>query len=152
MAVVDHADPVGALAAWASTTLIVPPGHPLSGEPMALPDFAASWLRCSWDAHESALSTARKNAKSAIAAVLALGYLVGPLRRPGWRGAIASITKEKASELRRQVAEIAEASGLDVRGSGDRHIRAHRIGDRFTRHAERGSDGGPCGGIRPGDR
>ena len=114
-AVVDHADPVGALAAWASTTLIVPPGHPRSGEPMALPDFAASWLRCSWDAHESALSTARKNAKSAIAAVLALGYLVGPLRRPGWRGAIASITKEKASELRRQVAEIATASGLDVR-------------------------------------
>ena len=82
---------------------------------MALPDFAASWLRCSWDAHESALSTARKNAKSAIAAVLALGYLVGPLRRPGWRGAIASISKEKASELRRQVREIAEASNLDIR-------------------------------------
>ena len=115
VAVVDHVDPVGALAAWASTTLLVPPGHPRSGEPMALPDFATSWLRASWDAHESALSTARKNAKSAIAAVLALGYLVGPLRRPGWRGAIASITKEKAGELRRQVREIAEASGLDVK-------------------------------------
>ena len=108
-------DPVGALAAWASTTLIVPPGHPRSGAPMALPDFATDWLRASWDAHESALSTARKNAKSAIAAVLALGYLVGPLRRPGWRGAIASITKEKAGELRRQVREIAEASNLDIR-------------------------------------
>ena len=115
VAVVDHADPVGALAEWAASTLIVPPGHPRSGDPMALPDFAADWLRASWDAHESALSTARKNAKSAIAAVLALGYLVGPLRRPGWRGAIASITKEKASELRRQVAEIAEASNLDIR-------------------------------------
>ena len=115
VAVVDHADPVGALAAWASTTLIVPPGHPLSGQPMALPEFAVDWLRASWDAHEAALSTARKNAKSAIAAVLALGYLVGPLRRPGWRGAIASISKEKAGELRRQVREIAEASGLDVR-------------------------------------
>ena len=56
-----------------------------------------------------------KNAKSAIAAVLALGYLCGPLRRPGWRGAIASITKEKAGELRRQVREIALASGLDVK-------------------------------------
>ena len=77
--------------------------------------FAVDWLRSSWNAHESALSTARKNAKSAIAAVLALGYLVGPLRRPGWRGAIASISKEKAGELRRQVREIAEASGLDVR-------------------------------------
>ena len=72
----------------------------------------------------AALSTARKNAKSAIAAVLALGYLVGPLRRPGWRGAIASITKEKAGELRRQVREIAEASGLDVKIRRSRHIRA----------------------------
>ena len=73
-----------------ASTLIVPPGHPRSGDPMALPDFAIDWLAASWDAHESALSTARKNAKSAIAAVLALGYLIGPLRRPGWRGAIAS--------------------------------------------------------------
>ena len=39
VAVADHADPVGALTAWASTTLIVPPGHPRAGEPMTLPDF-----------------------------------------------------------------------------------------------------------------
>ena len=45
VAVVDHADPVGALAAWAASTLIVPPGHPRSGDPMALPDFAVDWLR-----------------------------------------------------------------------------------------------------------
>ena len=115
VAIADHADPVGTLAQWAAETLIVPAGHPRSGEPMALPDFAASWLRASWRSHESALSTARKNAKSAIAAVLALGYLVGPLRRPGWRGAIASLDKGKAAELRRQVAEIATASGLDLR-------------------------------------
>ena len=115
VAVVDHADPVGALAEWSLTALIVPPGHPRSGEPLELQAFAVDWLRATWGAHESALSTARKNAKSAIAAVLALGYLVGPLRRPGWRGAIASISKEKAGELRRQVREIAEASGLDVK-------------------------------------
>ena len=115
VAVVAHSDPVAALATWAAETLVVPPGHPRAGEPMALPDFARDWLRASWDAHESALSTARKNAKSAIAAVLALGYLVGPLRRPGWRGAVASLDKNKAGELRRQVAEIAEASGLDVK-------------------------------------
>ena len=115
VAVIDHADPVVALAEWAQNTLIVPPGHPRSGEPMALPNFAVKWLTDSWDAHESALSTARKNAKSAIAAVLALGYLVGPLRRPGWRGAIASLDKNKAGELRRQVADIAQASGLDVK-------------------------------------
>ena len=115
VAVVDHADPVGVLATWSESTLVVPDGHPLSGGPMALPDFAVSWLMASWTSHESALSTGRKNAKSAIAAILALGYLCGPLRRPGLRLAVASLDKNKASELRRQVAEIAEASGLDVK-------------------------------------
>ena len=105
-------DPVGALASWAAATLKVPPGHPLAGQPMALPDFAVDFLRDGWGAHESALTMARKNAKSACLAVLALGHLVGPLRVPGWRGAVASITKEKAAELRGQVASIAEASGL----------------------------------------
>ena len=112
VAAVEHSDPVGALATWAAETLTVPPGHPRAGDPMALPPFAVAWLRASWDAHESALSTARKNAKSAIAAVVCLGFLCGPLRRPGWRGAIASLDKNKAGELRRQVAEIAAASGL----------------------------------------
>ena len=106
------ADPVGELASWAAATLVVPPGHPLAGQAMALPDFAEDFLRAGWGAHESALCIARKNAKSAICAILALGHLVGPLRVPGWRGAIASVSKEKASELRNQVAAIAEASGL----------------------------------------
>ena len=108
-------DPVGALAEWAASTLKVPAGHPLAGEPMTLPDFALAFLREGWTAHESALSIARKNAKSAVCAVLALGHLVGPLRTPGWRGAIASVSKEKAAELRSQVAGIAEASGLHLR-------------------------------------
>ena len=111
---IDHDDPVGELATWAASKLIVPPGHHRSGDPMVLPEFAIRWLRESWTSHESALSTARKNAKSAICAILILGYLVGPLRRPGWRGAIASLDKNKAAELRRQVAEIAEASGLEL--------------------------------------
>ena len=114
------ADPVGELAAWAAATLVVPPGHPLAGQPMALPPFAESFLRAGWGAHESAMACGRKNSKSAICAVLALGHLVGPLRVPGWRGAIASVSKEKAGELRNQVAAIAEASGLseiDIRRS-----------------------------------
>ena len=86
---------------------------------MALPDFAESFLLAGWGAHESALCIARKNAKSAICAVLALGHLVGPLRSVGWRGAIASVSKEKAGELRNQVAGIVEASGL----SGQVRIR-----------------------------
>ena len=105
-------DPVAALAAWAAASLKVPAGHPLAGQPMAIPAFAETFLRDGWDAHESALCVARKNAKSAICAVLALGFLVGPLRVQGWRGAIASVSKEKAAELRAQVAAIAEASGL----------------------------------------
>ena len=105
-------DPVGALAKWAAATLKVPPGHPRAGLPMELPDFAVDFLRAGWGAHESALAVARKNAKSACLGVLALGYLVGPLRVSGWRGAVASITKEKAAELRGQVAAIAEASEL----------------------------------------
>ena len=113
-------DPVGELARWARETLVVPPGHPLAGQAMALPGFAEGFLRAGWGAHESALCIARKNAKSAICAILALGHLVGPLRVPGWRGAIASVSKEKAGELRNQVAAIAEASGLteiDIRRS-----------------------------------
>ena len=112
-------DPVGALARWARETLVVPPGHPLAGQAMALPGFAEDFLRAGWGAHESALCIARKNAKSAICAVFALGHLVGPLRVPGWRGAIASVSKEKAGELRNQVAGIVEASGL----SGQVRIR-----------------------------
>ena len=108
------ADPVGELAAWAAGSLTVPPGHPLAGQPMALPAFAERFLRAGWGAHESALCVARKNAKSAICAVLALGHLCGPLRSPGWRGAISSVTKGKAAELRGQVAAIAAASGLAV--------------------------------------
>ena len=109
-----HPGQVDELATWAAATLKVPVGHPLAGQPMALPDFAVDFLRDGWCAHESALTMGRKNAKSAICAVLALGHLVGPLRTAGWRGAVASVTKEKAAELRGQVAAIAEASRLDV--------------------------------------
>ena len=107
------AEPVGELAAWSREVLKVPPGHPRAGEPMALPDFAVDFLRAGWGAHESALCVARKNAKSAICAVLALGYLVGPLRQPGWRGAVASVSQAKAAELRDQIEAIAVASDLE---------------------------------------
>ena len=106
------ADPVGELVAWSRDVLRVPVGHPLAGEPMELPGFAVDFLRAGWTAHESALCTARKNSKSAICAVLALGFLAGPLRQPGWRGAVASVNKEKAAEVRAQIEAIAKASGL----------------------------------------
>ncbi|MYK58439.1 MAG: hypothetical protein F4027_07450, partial [Rhodospirillaceae bacterium] len=62
-------DSLAALAAWAKATLKVPPGHPLAGRPMALPDFAERFLRDGWTAHESALCMGRKIGKSAICAV-----------------------------------------------------------------------------------
>ena len=140
VAVVDHADPVGELARWASEHLIVPAGHPRAGEPMALADWAVSWMRETWTAYEAALSTARKNAKSAICAIEALGFLVGPLRRPGWRGAIASVSKEKAGELRTQVREIAEAShlaGIRIRRSPYPGVIESSTGSLDTLSADR---------------
>ena len=109
---VSPADPIGALTRWSRENLVVPPGHPLAGEPMELPAFAADFLRDGWKAHESALTCGRKNAKSAICGILGLGFLVGPLRIPGFRMAIASLTKEKAAELRQQIESIGIASGL----------------------------------------
>ena len=107
------ADPVGELVAWSRDVLKVPAGHPLAGDPMELPEYFASFFRESWTAHESAWSGARKQAKSAACAILALGFLCGPLRQPGWRGAVASVSKEKAGELRAQIEAIAKASGLE---------------------------------------
>ena len=107
------ADPVGDLARWSREVLRVPPGHPAAGEPMVLPAYIEAFLREGWGAHESACAVARKNAKSAGCAILCLGFLCGPLRQPGWRGAIASLSMAKSDELRTQVEQIARASGLD---------------------------------------
>ena len=38
-------DPVSALAEWCADTLIVPSGHPLAGQPMALPWYIRDFLR-----------------------------------------------------------------------------------------------------------
>ena len=105
-------DPVGELARWSREVLTVPPGHPAAGEPMVLPEYFEKFLRDGWGSHESACAVSRKNAKSAGCAILCLGHLCGPLRRQGWRGAIASLNTAKADELRTQVEQIARASGL----------------------------------------
>ena len=108
-------DGADALADWARSSLTVPPGHPLAGDPMALSDFGLSFLR---DAlapgiRESLLCTARKNAKSATVAILVLGLLAGPLRRAGLRIGTVSVNREKAGELLTQCRQIAEASELE---------------------------------------
>ena len=81
--------------------------------PMVLPAFMEAFLRDGWSSHESACAVSRKNAKSAGIAILCLGFLAGPLRTPGWRAAVASLSIAKADELRAQVEAIAKASNLD---------------------------------------
>ena len=103
------------LTAWAAQSLKVPPGHPASGQPMVVPtygrDFLADVLRP--DTREALLCLGRKNAKSALVALLCLAYLCGPLAGSGgWRAGVASVNKAKARELVGQIEQIAEASGL----------------------------------------
>ena len=100
------------LSDWAAKSLVVPPGHPLAGKPMALPPFFTAFLLDALSHRWSLLSCARKNIKSSGCAVLALAFLVGPLRSLGWRGCVASLSKEKANELRKHIEAIAVASKL----------------------------------------
>ena len=82
--------------------------------------FAVDWLReaLAPGVREAGLFVARKNAKSAVVAVLLLACLSGdgPLRRAGFRCGVASLNREKSGELWHQCADIAAASGItDVR-------------------------------------
>ena len=66
------ADPSEAVAVWASERLIVPAGHPLAGRAMTLPDYGIEFLRDVFkpEINEALFCCGRKNAKSAIVAVL----------------------------------------------------------------------------------
>ena len=107
-------DEAGALIEWARKTLITPPGHHLEGRPMAIPPYGEAFIRDALDpgCRDSLLCMGRKSGKTAIIAILVLGHLVGPLRRRGWRCALASTSRETAGELRSQIEAIAKASGL----------------------------------------
>ena len=107
------ADPAAALASWSRRKLIVPPGHPNAGKPLILPDFILEFIADVFLHRESFLCIGRKNAKSAGVAVFLLARLAGPLRVPGYRAGVASISAEKANELKAQMQAIAEASNLD---------------------------------------
>ena len=107
-------DPAGAIAEWSAERLVIPPGHPLEGRPMELPEYGVAFLRDVFHpgVREGLLCCARKNSKSAIVAVWLLAHLVGPLRRFGWRAGVCSISKLKAAELKSQCEQIAIASNL----------------------------------------
>ena len=107
------AQSVSALVAWVREALVVPSGHPREGKRWSLPRWQTDVLRDCLTAHETALVIARKNGKSALAAILVLAHLAGPLRRPGWRGGVLSVNRAKAGELLDQCEQIALASRLD---------------------------------------
>ena len=109
-----------AVAAWAAERLRVPAGHPRAGHPFVLAPWQIAVIDDALTHPETLLCCARKNAKSALIAVLALAYLVGPLRRPGWRMGILSINRGKAGELRQQIEDIAVASGFRCALPGNR--------------------------------
>ena len=92
---------------------MVPPGHPLEGKPLILPGFGLRFLEDVFSHSETALIVARKNAKSAIVAVLLLAHLIGPLKKKGFRAGVVSLTKEKAGELKRQAEAIVLASKIE---------------------------------------
>ena len=107
-------DRISALCSWSRDNLKVPPGHPLEGQTLEIPGYGVSFLKDCLDPgiNEALICMARKNAKSAIIADLLLGFLLGPLRFPGFRAGVVSLNLAKASELHRQMHDISEASGL----------------------------------------
>ena len=107
-------DLAGALCQWSRECLKVPAGHPREGDPLVIPEYGRLFLRDALAAgtHEGLLCLGRKNAKSAIVAVVLLAYMVGPMKRAGFRAGVASLSKEKAGELRSQIEAIAKSSAL----------------------------------------
>ena len=136
-------DPAGAVAAWSESTLIVPPGHGAAGQPMALPEFAVTWLKEALQpqVREGLLCVGRKNSKSACCAVLMLSFLIGPLYKPGWRGCVVSVNSGKAQELLLQMEQICIAAGIKTA------VRATQEGIYFRRQPAPGAEVGGAAGA-----
>lgn len=105
-------EPAGKVVEWAASSLVVPAGHPRQGQPFRLAPWQQKIIASCLSNRETCLCVARKNAKSALIAVLVLAHLVGPLKRRGWRAGVLSANRAKAGELLKQCEQIAEASGL----------------------------------------
>ena len=99
---------------WAESTLVVPSGL-LAGQPFRIEQWQRAFLRDALadGVREASLCCPRKNGKSGLIAALVLYFLAGPGNRSNWRAIVVSLTGALAKELRKQIAEIADASGLD---------------------------------------
>ena len=118
---------------WCTANLVVPPGHKNAGQPMRLPPFMARFLRDAFQphVHEAAIFTSRKNGKTSCVAAILLAHLLGPGRVPGFRGAVVSISREKAGELMTALESTANASGFVVTEAASKRNATSRgtIGD-----------------------
>lgn len=108
---------LGAEAAidWIERKLLVPTG-PLTGQPFRIPEWQREWLIAASQPGicEAGLSISRKNGKSGLIAAWLLAHLddTGPLHRPKYRCVVASLTGLLAKELREQMWDIAQISGI----------------------------------------
>lgn len=98
---------------WAESVLVVPVGL-LARQPFRIPQWQRDFIAgaTAEGIREAGLSVARKNGKSGLIAAWCLVHLCGPLNAPNWRCLVTSLTGNLAKELRQQIQEIAEASGL----------------------------------------
>ena len=123
-----------AFCTWATETLRVPDGHPAHGAPFTLPDYLAAFFvdALAVDTHEAALIIARKNGKSSSVAALLACFMVGCLRRPGFRVGVASINREKSFELKEQIrallAQLEEQLAREARVLPTRILTAGSVG------------------------
>lgn len=110
---VSTGTPAQQLVEWAESTLVVPDGL-LRGQPFRIDQWQREFLEAALGEgiREAGLSVARKNGKSGLIAVLLLGFLIGPLHRPRWRGVVTAMTGDLAKELRTAIMATAEISGL----------------------------------------
>ena len=122
VALVSSGQYAEAVARWSARVLKIPVGLKC-GKPFRLGKWQTDFLSLALSPGtiEAGLSVARKNGKSGLIASLLLAYLIGPLNVRDWRCIVVSLTGQLAAELRKQIAEIAVASGvselLNVRSS-----------------------------------
>lgn len=94
--------------------LRVPSGR-LAGERFRLQDWQTQFLAGAFaeGVVEAGLSVARKNGKSGLVAAILLAHFYAPLRVPGWRGIVTSMTGRLGAELWHAMESIARASQLE---------------------------------------
>ena len=99
------------LVPWAEKNLVIPHGE-LQGKPFQMADFQAEFLRNAFDPakKEALLCLGRKNAKSALIAVLLVAILAGPLNVANFRATVVSLTGKLAAELRMLIEQFFSAS------------------------------------------